>query len=360
MTDPIENSIHLIQRIEKTHKNLGLPTLFTKLVDFTDLGMFIIADRGRGKTMVLEAIKKMRHRDVMEVSILTFAGLQKMTDNMSDRSITMINKDFSTFYTPYLKDIGVNLISSLISDHSIKASTGKYKIEIQNCFISFLSATQPQMIKSINYLDAWESMYRDRFFRFDLIYPFGTPKYTKLPPEPGEYFFEIPTVDSVNLPKPIINDRRYERLKMVIQRQTSEGRCGIYVDKLLKAHAFLNNRDVVIDKDLEVLELFIPNLLLDIILSMRQKGVSEPMIFNANSYLLFFHLIERGETSRQSLREHFNVSHSTLIKNLNPLLATNLIKGSMGTTNYRVNPQWYDKYIVPITSWCKEHGIKTE
>jgi len=360
LPDPLENSVKLIQRVEKTHKNLGLPTMFAKLVDLSDLGLFLIADRGRGKTQILNTIVKIRHRDVMEVSIVTFAGVIKLADQMSDKHFTMINKDFSTFYTAYLKDVGVNLIASLITDHSVKASTGKYKIEIQNCYLSFLSATQPQMVRGINRLDSWESMYRDRFLRFDILYMFGTPKYTKADPEPGEYTWEQESPNAITLPKAVREHPIYERMKTVLMRQTSEGRCEIYLERLLRANAYFNNRDIVIVPDLEMLELFVPNLLLDVLLSARMRAVSEPMIFNADSYLILFHLIERGPASRAALREHFNVSHATLIKNLNPLLATNIVKGTYGSDQYKVNPSWIERYIAPVIKWSKEHGIKTE
>lgn len=353
----MENTLRVVERVEKTHKNLGLPTMFGKLVDLSNLGLFLDCDRGKGKTTILETLIKLRHRDVMKVSIITFAGVAKMTDQLTDRSVTVINPDFSTFYTPYLKDVAVNLISALITDHAVKATTGKYKIEVSNCYLSFLSATQPQMIRRINRLSSWESMYRDRFLRFHMLYPFGTPKYTKNLPNIGELFFELNSPDQVSLPHRLREHPTYERLKTVIQRQTSEGRCGEYLDRLLKAHAWFNSRDIVIQKDLQFLELMIPYLMIDLLLSMRQKGVSEPMVFNANSFILLFYLIEKGESSRRTMREVYNVSHSTIIKNLNPLMASNIIKGTYGKDEYRVNPKWYTRYIKPIQQWGKEIGI---
>ncbi|NVM24105.1 MAG: hypothetical protein HWN68_20290, partial [Desulfobacterales bacterium] len=224
--------------------------MFAKLVDMSNLGLFLVAERGKGKTTALDTIKDyLRHRDLMQVSILSYAGLAKMAENMSGRRITMLNRDFSSFYSDYLKDVAVNLIAGLITDHAIKADTGRYHIKIDDCVISFLSAAQPQMLEQINRIAAWESMYRDRFLRFPMLYWFGSPAYVDFPPEVSPVEL-IPDITTVTMPNSIKEEQGYERMKAIIERQTSEGRCGQYVDSLLRAHAAFNERDIVLPKDL--------------------------------------------------------------------------------------------------------------
>ena len=127
----IRDRIRVMSQIERTHKNLGLPVVFAKLIDLSNLGLFLVAERGKGKTTVLDIVRgPLRHRDVMVVSILTYAGINKMAEQMNGRSITMVNRDFSSFYTDYLKDVAVNLVSALITDHAVKADTGKYHIPV--------------------------------------------------------------------------------------------------------------------------------------------------------------------------------------------------------------------------------------
>lgn len=354
----MENIISILKQVEKTHKNLGLPLIFAKMVDLCDFGLFIVGIRGKGKTTVLDTIRDyLSHREIMEVSILTYAGLNKMANSLSDSSMTLINRDFSSFYTDYLKDVAVNMISALITDHSIKADTGKYHLKIDNCTISFLSATQPQMLEKINRIPAWESMYRDRFLRYPMLYWFGSPKeYLDRPPEVSPVEL-IPDIDDVVIRKSTREKPEYNRMLALIERQTSEGRCRQYLDRLLRAIAAINERDIVIEKDLKFMQLFAGNLIMDYLLSDRKKGVSRSLILNSDSYIIFDYLLENGGSSKADMRREWSVSNVTMQKNLNPLMAKNLIKGSFGKDWYTINPDWMEKYANPVYDWFEEAGI---
>lgn len=353
----MENTISILRQVERTHKNLGLPLIFAKMVDLCDLGLFLVAIRGKGKTTILDVIRDyLSHRDIMEVSILSYAGLNIMAEKMSNRSITMINRDFSSFYTDYLKDVAVNMISALITDHSIKADTGKYHLKIDNCTISFLSATQPQMLERINRIPSWESMYRDRFIRHPMLYWFGAPKYRDDMPKISPIKI-IPDLNDVVIAKSIRDTPIYNRMLTIVERQTSEGRCRQYLDGLLKASAAINERDIVSNNDLEFLQLYAGNLIIDYLLSDRERGVSHSLVFNSDSYIIFGHLLENGGTSKSSMRREWSVSNVTMQKNLNPLMAKNLIKGSFGKDWYEINPEWMEKYAKPVYDWFKEKGI---
>lgn len=354
----MENTILILKQVERTHLNLGLPILFAKLIDMSNLGCFLVAERGKGKTAALDTIRDyLRHRDLMQVSILSYAGLAKMASEMSARRITMINRDFSSFYTDYLKDVAVNLIASLITDHSIKADTQTYHIRIEDCVISFLSATQPQMLEKLNRIATWESMYRDRFIRFPMLYWFGSPKeYLEIPPVVSRIEL-LPDPARVSIPRHIKENEIYERMTAILERQTSKSRCRIHFNALLRSHAAFNLRDIVLPKDLEFLQLFAGNLMLDCLLSDRTKGVSKPLVFNSNSYIIFAHLLENDGASRAEMRREWNVSNVTIQRNLNPLMARNLIKGTYGKDWYKVNPKWLERYGKPVHEWFEENGI---
>ena len=328
------------------------------------MGEFISGHRSTGKGATLNSVKLLRHRDVMEITRITPAGLAREAQSMSNRSITIINPDFSSFYTDYLKDAGVNLISYLLTEHGVpKSWTAKYNYDVTDCYISFLTSTQPAMLRRINKLPSWESMYRDRFIRFHMLYPFGTPKYRERYPSVPTITFELrnPETD-VAIPRSVRRLREYIRLKAVIQRQTSEGRSGIYLNRLLKSHAFLNNRDTVADKDVKFLSLFLPYLIIDYLLSKR-KAVSAPLRFNPDAYLVFFYLIEHEEATRKDLKKYFMLVKekgrgTALTRAIDPLLAANLVEGVYGTPTYRVNKKWRKQYLTPLLEWSREMGIK--
>jgi len=366
MKGNIESTVRIIYRVEKTHLNLGLPTVFAKLVDISNLGLFLVGKRSVGKGAVLNSVLLLHHRDVIKITRITPAGLAKTAKEMSNREITLICPDFSSFYTDYLKDAGINLISHLITEHGVpKSWTGRYSYDIQNCTISFLTSTQPRMLRRVNRLATWESMYRDRFLRFYMLYPFGSPRYVEDYPEVPDVEYLIQDPATVAIPSSIKQDPRYERLLAVITRQTSQGRGVIYTNRLLKAHAWLNGRDVVIGDDLEVLTLFLPYLLVADLLSARQD-VSSPLVFDPNAYHVFFYLIEHGPASRHDMVDYFRtapkqrkgkrklLAASAVRRALEPLLARNLVKGTYGGDRYFVNPKWYDRYIRPIIKWRDE------
>ena len=350
--------------MERTHRNLGLPVIFAKLIDLSNMGIFISGHRSTGKGATLNSVKLLRHRDVMEITRITPAGLAKEAKNMSNRSMTIINPDFSGFYTRYLKDAGVNLISYLLTEHGVpKSWTAKYNYDITDCYISFLTSTQPAMLRRINALPAWESMYRDRFIRFHMLYPFGTPIYQEEYPSVPTITFELKNPETdVAIPRSVKRLKEYVRLKAVLQRQTSEGRSGMYLNRLLKSHAFINNRDTVAPKDVKFLSLFLPYLVIDYLLSQRQ-AVSAALKFNPDAYLVFFFLIEHKESTRRQLKKYFMLIKqkgrgTALTRAIDPLLAANLVEGVYGTPTYRINRKWREKYVEPLMKWSREMDLK--
>jgi len=352
----IENTLKIIKYIEFTHKNLGLPTLWSKIVDLANLGTFLVAERGRGKGSVLSAIEKLRHRDVIKINILTYKGLKKLEERLSNNQATIINRDLSSLYTDYLKDVGLNVLANLITDHGVKAETGQYSLQIENAYISFIGGCQPQLLNRLNKLAGWEGMYKDRFMRFYFIYL--RPVERIHPAEPDVPQIEYIDPEQVSIPSEIREDKRYKRLLNVIAEQTSENRAVIYTQQLLKAHAGLNERTVVVHKDLDVLNALILNLKLDTLLSRRDYSVSEPPVLDAGAYLILFDIVLYGEVSRKALREKYKVSYSTIVRDMDILMSRGVVKGTYGKDRYTLNPKFYDVYVHPQVELLKEAEVE--
>ena len=348
----LHQTITIIKEVEKTHKNLGLPLIFAKMIDFSNLGLFLIAERGKGKTAILEALigKPMQHRTILKVGAITFKGLKKIAYKLDRNTVTVINPDFSTLYSEYLREVAVNLFSQLLYDHAIsEMHTAQYDIEIEDCYISFLSGMQPQMYRTVSTLPTFESMYKDRFIRFFMLYPLGTPKYQPEPPKiKAPIIFEAISFDAVRIEPKILKHKLYKKLVKLMGWHTSEGRAEDYVQRLLKASAKINNRLYVTESDLKLLDLYQPYLMMEKWISERLVGVAEPLQFNPHSYVIFFRVVERGEVKRSDLKKEFQVSYVTLHNNIKPLMAQRLIKGKFGTATYRVHPEWEKKYLKPI------------
>ena len=354
----MENTIRIIKRIEKTHRNLGLPTVFCKLIDISNLGVLIVAERGRGKGAIMDSLIQLRHRNVMRMSKITPAGLAAVANEMNDTEITIINPDITSLYTDYLKDAAINVISHLISEHSLPASwTARYRYSISNCTVSFISGVQAKMMRKLMKLASWESMYKDRFIRFYMFYPRGTPKYCPEYPYVGEIEMGGHPVDAISIPSSIKSDPRYTRMKAILRIQTSEGRCQMYLNRILKASAWLNQREVVTEGDLKFLNACALYLHTEYMLSERET-VSSPLLLNPDSFVLLFHMIEHKEASKKSMREYFKMSTSKLDRQLKPLMSANIIKGTFGKDLLRLNPKFKKKYVDPILELYEEYGVE--
>jgi hypothetical protein len=158
------------------------------------------------------------------------------------------------------------------------------------------------------------------------------------------------------IPQTVRDDAKYKRLQAIIERQTSEGRSKQYTEALLKAHAYLNNRDVVTGDDLQILDLFAPYLMIDYWLSEREE-IAMPLRFQPNSYILLFYLIENGVARRKVIATKFQVSLATITKSVIPLREKNIVIGTYGTDTYQLNPEWYKRYIMPIIEFGQQIGV---
>jgi len=354
----IENTLKIVKRVEQTHRNLGLPTIFSKLVDLSDLGLLIVGERARGKGAILDAIIQLRHRNVMRIARLTPAGLAKVAEKLSNSSITFINPDITSLYTSYLKDAAINAVAHLISEHSLPVSwTAKYDYSIENCNLSFLSGAQPKLLREISKMPNWESMYKDRFLRFCLLYPFGTPAYVTEYPKVGEILLPADIkLDAISITRDIRRSKGYIRLQAILERQTSEGRSRMYLERLLRAHAFLNSREVVVEADVEILELTTPYLMIDYWLSEREE-LAGTLHFDPNAFVLLFFLVERGSASKAEMRKYWKVSQSTITRAIQHLREKHIVIGTYGKDLHSLNPDWYARYIMPLVKWGREVGI---
>jgi len=340
----IENTLKIIEAIERTHKNLGVPAVLMKLVDLMDIGGFLIASRGHGKTTVLKAVEKLRHRDVLYINVITPAGAKRIAGRLNNGNLTIINRDFSSFYTDYLKDAGVNFIANLITEHGIRSTTGQYNVDIENCHIAFLSAMQPNMLKAVSKLPSWDSMYKDRFLRIFLLYVRGPTRPTPLEPEPPQIEIYMGNPD---IPEKLKKTRAYKRMLKIFIAQTSENRGPLLLNEMLRASARLNNRDIVVKGDIEFLDkaaiYFIPDIMLT-----ERETVGSPLVFNDDAFLILEYLIKMREATKKELAEYFSVSYSTIIRDAEPLIKLGIVSGIFGTQKYVLSQKFIKRYIKPV------------
>lgn len=350
----LQNTILLFKSVEKTHPNLGIPLIFAKLIDFSNLGLFIIAPRGRGKTYgVIYPLEQIRHRTVLKISTITPMGLEKIEDILDNNQVTILNGDFSGFYTSYLKEVGVNIISQLIYDHNASIKTGRYTLEIKNCYISFISGMQPVLYKGISWMPNFEAMYKDRFIRFFLFYPFGKPEeFTRGQPLLPQLNISIEKMDDIKISERVLGTNEYRLIVSEMKWHTSPGRGREYVNRLLKASAWLNNRSVVELADLKFISMCMPYILIEKWFSKRTDPAS-PLKFDANAYVLLEWMLFEGrlEAKFPEIIQSFQirgrkVSKRSLERWVELPVVTGVFDYMRNTVS--LNKSWYIYYIQPI------------
>jgi len=357
----LPQTIMTTKQVEKTHKGLSFPLIFTKLCDFSDLGLMLIAPTDKGKSAILlsQAKQPLQHRTVLKVGVVTFKGLKKIADRLTDNKATIINHDLSRLYTDYLKDVVINVFSQLLYDHALdEMHSAQYDLEIHNAYISFLTGVQPQMYHSISKLATFESMYKTRFIRLFLFCPFGKPQYKKYHPHIKDITWESQAWDLTELKPEFYRNKDYQRLLHLLRWHISEGRGMDYLDRLLKASARYNNRLFVTESDIKYLTLLIPYLAMEKWTSKRMYGAAKPLVFDDDAYTLFYYITERQQVKKTDMRRDFQMSITTINNNLKPLIGVKLIKGKFGTTQFTLHPSFTNRYITPLQSFVEFCGVQ--
>jgi hypothetical protein len=349
----LENAYKIICEVERTHPNLGLPVVWCKLIDIANMGTFVVAERGRGKGSIMSAVEQLKHRDLIKINMLTYKGLKKLEEQLDNRENSIINRDLSTLYTDYLKDVGLNVISNLITDHQVRAETGQYSLDIKDAYISYIGGVQPQLLSKLCKLGSWESLYKDRFIRYYIFYlkPLSKPS-TLEPKVPQIEFYKASSV-----PKEVKDDKIYKTILKTIADQTSENRSTLYLDALLKASASLNCRASATSQDLKLLYAMLLNLRVDVMLGRREYSVAEPIVFDSGAYIVLFETIQHKEVSRRNLSEQYQVSQKTISKDMDLLQGRGIIKGTFGADKYTISPKFYSMFVAPQEEIRKEAGL---
>ncbi len=312
----LQYAIQEIIAIERTHKNLGLPTIFAKFCDLSNLGLMITGPRGTGKTTVVRTIgaelPTLRHREYWNVGRLTPKGLGKAQSRFNKKSVSIYNLDFSSFSTEYLKDAALALFSSLIYDHEMVGETMGLSLSIEACYCSFISTIQPNLYRKISETDQFEAQYKDRYLRYYMLYfypiledqKFKVPQIIPLPhlvKRIPHIFEELP-----DIPISVKLSIEYKRFVQTLQTQTTPNRGREYAARLLKASALFNDREEVTVSDAKFLALYIPFLNIEFLLSERDNA-AEPLKFDADAYTVFDYICTWGQVKPRQIEEHFQL-----------------------------------------------------
>jgi len=352
----MKHTVKVIEAVESEYANLGLPVVFSKLIDIAGLGCFLVGDRGVGKNVALEYASSLSHRFVLTLSRITPAGLERLSGVLSGSSVLIVNPDFSSLSTAYLKDALLMIVSSLISDGCFAQSITKTcRVRISNADTAFLSAVQPRVVNHIFASERWEGMYRDRLLRFYMLYLFGAPDVKDSRPSGLKWEHPGFSLKEVDAGRPR-RAEEYGKLLAALMMQTSENRSRIYADRLVKASALFNHRREAEDEDYDFISIFSFMLGAESVLS-EKTVLTDVGRFDHEAFSLFFRILEYGGADVRELSAFFGAPPAKIRECLKRLASKKLVQGEWGGRRYMVHEKFLREVAEPICVWLEAHGL---
>jgi hypothetical protein len=398
----LEYAVKTISTIENTHHNLGIPTVLMKMADLSNIGAFLVGQRAKGKGTVLAVVERqLLHRNPYVCDFLTKRGLKEIQEMFNNASITVINPDFASLSSEYVRDVSLSLFSNLIYEHRITGNTMDMKLNIQNCRVSFLSSIQPILYKEISETSSYESQSKDRYLRIFMLYfrptledqdkklPVApTPPFIKLwqdyDKEQMEQFRKTHLDELPEVPLEVRDTEYYRRVVDCFRMQTSKHRGLEYTRRMLKASALYNGRKNITISDVKFCSLAMPFLYIEKALTWRENA-SDPLKFSADAYHIFDYITENYSAKPSAIENYFQLrKRKRMVENPSPSGRLHMIKTSLRddiqllrandlitgwspkspnapiTENqmYKVNPIYQYWYRLPVLKFLEMIGVK--
>lgn len=337
-----------INQVDRMYKGLGIPTLYGVLSILANKSVFFIAEKGHGKTRVINLTPKIEETIEKKMDTFTLSALDGYQIN--DEHLVLKVEDFSTT-SKYHRDVFLGVFSKMISDgnyyHHTKGPKGLL-IDIKDCKLTVLVAIQPQLYSSLcDRYEGWENMASDRFSKFVLLNPLRSV-------DIDEKF--VPT-----LPRRISNSVKFSLddvdLSKVIEmyrKQISVGRAFFYARNYVIALARFLGAEVVQQEHVDlVYQLFYPYLNCYSVLQRRENLNTSVRVSAGNLKLLG----EIGKSidyvEKKDLANELHVEERSIERPAKELLEAGLIeKPSPKAGRYRLSEllrnffNWYRGLIL--------------
>lgn len=302
--DKLNNSLSIINEVEKYRCGLGLPVVFTLCTNLAKylfdrgIGLILIAPKGIGKGEIIKITDIYEHNGRFRKDNLTPTYLINAIRTYSkiehNRYLDVIVEDLSTIIdNEYYFKAFFDLTSKLIWDLYYSSGThnkeldfdvhSKEETDIDINGITVICAGTNNIIHRLKKYSAWDTMYKDRFILFYLLRTKEENEYIsnkiidnainglKMDTEIlllRNYIRErvkpiFPdNIPNIKLSKEVSKDELVKVYRLLFPNFT-ESRGLQYFLSLLKANAYINNRNEIIKDDLRFFLYFLPYLIID-------------------------------------------------------------------------------------------------
>lgn len=241
-------------QVDRVFRGLGRPVFYNLLSEIANKSVFIIGDRGTGKTRtivetpVLDGCigKNWFSFTYEELGNFCFANFEEEGQTeLKGKNLVFKVPELSSF-SEYHREILLTVISTIITDKSYEHRTKHSPfLSLKDCRLTCLIAIQPFLYSTLcSRFEQWESMSYDRFTKFLLLNPIRNSS------------IDDDVVLNLKFPKfaPLQNISLSANLNLdcvnnLLREQLSKGRSKIYASDYLKAYANFKGQTQVTQDD---------------------------------------------------------------------------------------------------------------
>jgi hypothetical protein len=155
----------LINRVERTHRNLGELLAFECLCAKCKKLCIVVAPHGTGKSTASATIGKKAPVSRV-VDRLTIAGLAGMAQELTNWKGVIVVDDISKTGSDYARISTMTTLAELIYSHYICSSMSKMQFEIMDFQGAAIVNIQPVLLRDLVQSQEWEASIQDKAIRY--------------------------------------------------------------------------------------------------------------------------------------------------------------------------------------------------
>jgi len=258
--EPHDNELDIAKTVEKTHPQMAPLVILEQSVALAwKMGFLVAQPKGMGKSCSLEALEDspLEFDNKMWADSLTPSGARKsvgesdkapsFAEELSHSKSHIFIDDLSSLMGREAGGNTFRFLSQLIyketwEDHSLM------DVKVENAEMVVFVAGTPLTVNELVRRDVWQSHVKDRFLRAHWLY-FERPNLFEQS-FGGRDYPKIPKVDmELGDVKWTVDKKWKNRVRDLIQEQTSYTRANLFTEKALTGHAKLCNRKAVTNAD---------------------------------------------------------------------------------------------------------------
>lgn len=236
----------LINDVESTHPRLGNAIAFSVVCVKAKMCLLIVSPAGCGKSTISNSVGK-AYTDYVRMDSITRSGLSFYTEKFTNYEGVVIIDDVGKVDSIYNRKHTISSFAELCYSHFISKHSMAATVEIEGFRGSAIMNIQPAILAEVYVYPEWESVIQDKTIRYYHLYR-PTKPYEGLPDITIDWGLNLDIIH-----KPDHRYKTYDKLEKIAAVQWSDSRAMEHLDRLLRATAALDKRQLVNGDDMALL-----------------------------------------------------------------------------------------------------------